>query len=229
MIFRPPTGGPGVAVAIQPNRSGAVVSDPDGAATVTSAAPVVITGNWAALVIPAALGIGPDWSASAVVRIESATPMPGGSNLTGWVLVTSPVSVGSLTGEVTGSLTIGPPMVLHRSVRGASSATAGLIARPKIAGPTITSTKLDATSGHRLLTIDFDRPPVLPVGDGTITSDTYLITIELDDLFQGWVSAFGWVEGVHDRCCLTRSILEISWTLTWTPSRLHSTHGLMTR
>ena len=25
----------------------------------------------------------------------------------------------------------------------------------------------------------------------------------LDDLFQGWVSAFGWVEGVHDRCCLT--------------------------
>jgi len=29
----------------------------------------------------------------------------------------------------------------------------------------------------------------------------------LDDLFQGWVSAFGWVEGVHDRCCLTRSIV----------------------
>ena len=164
MIFTPPRGGVPIAVSIEPDGSGAVVTDPGGAATISAAAPVVIMGNWAALVIPGSLGIGADWSVKATVRMESATPLSSNGR-TGWALETVPVPVGALTGEAGPSVSVGNASILSGFTAGSSSAADALITKGPLPTPTITSVAFGATGGQRKLSVTFDRPlSLLPAG-----------------------------------------------------------------
>ena len=165
VIFTPPAGGTAVGVAIEPDGSGAVVTDPGGAASISGVAPVLITGNWAALVIPGSLGVGADWSVTATVRMESATPLSTGSDRTGWALETVPVSVGALTGEAGSSVVVGNASILDGLAAGSPSGAGALVIPSPLPTPTITSVSFDATGGHRTLSVTFDRPlTVLPAG-----------------------------------------------------------------
>ncbi len=179
VIFTPPGSGTAIAVAIEPDGSGAVVTDPGGAATISAAAPVLITGNWAALVIPGSLGIGADWSVKATVRMESATPLSPGTARTGWALETVPVTVGALTGEAGSSVPVDNASILKGFAPGSTSAAGGLVTTGPLPTPTITSVAFDARDGQRKLAVTFDRPlKILPAGVSPASVDL-VVNVEL--------------------------------------------------
>ena len=160
IVLRPPTGTGAVALEIAPNGTGVMITDPDGARQAAGPAPVLITGNWAAFVVPKSLGVGADWTAQAVVHIGSTAPISG-STVTGWVLATTPTTVGALTGEPPGQLTMGVPVVIGGFKAGTGASAADLYSPADANSPRVVAVSLDATAGHRQITVTFDRPPSL--------------------------------------------------------------------
>ena len=178
VVLRPPAGDGAHAVEIGPDGTGSIIADPDGSRSPAGAAAVLLTGNWATLIIPKSLGIGADWTAQAVVRID-LTPPPEASSVTGWELVTSPVTIGSLTGEQASQITMPEPVVIAGFTRGTGTQVRDLYRQNDVSSPKVVGVTLDASSGHRQITVTFDRPPSLDgLGDAN-TLGTFQIELRL--------------------------------------------------
>ncbi len=178
VILRQPVGDGAYAIEIGPNGEGSIIIDPDGSRAVSGPASVLLTGNWAALVIPKSLGIGGDWTAQAFVRIELTTP-PADSSVTGWELATSPVTVGSLTGEQAAQISMPDPVVIGGFTRGTGAAVGDVYSPADANFPRVVSVTLDATGGHREITVTFDRPLSLDGLGDVGTQGSYQLELRL--------------------------------------------------